>query len=160
MPEFFQFDNRLLWLLIGLCVAMVLTLQAVETAVEGAWPHHRRPARLTPRARPAYRAWSIVALLVLPGGLLAILNVAVLLWRDTGKTESQVLGSLFLGVGWVIFLLFSVNTVRFGHYLANLGLAGPLALIAILLLGDVLLLIGLFAVLPSWQTVREAVPVI
>jgi len=92
--------------------------------------------------------------------LLAILNVSVLLWRDTGKTDAQMLGSLFLGVGWVIFLLFSVNTVRFGHYLANLGLAGPLALIAILLLGDVLLLIGLFAVLPSWQTVREAVPVI
>ncbi|MDQ3043651.1 MAG: hypothetical protein M3R06_00670 [Chloroflexota bacterium] len=160
MPEFFQFENRLLWLLIGLCVAMVLTLQAVETAVEGAWPHQRRPSRVTPQARPAYRAWSLVALLVLPGGLLAILNVAVLLWRDTDRTDAQVLGSLFLGVGWFIFLLMSLDTLRFGRYLTNLGLAGPLALIAILLLGDVLLLIGLLAVLPSWDTVREALPII
>jgi len=70
------FDTRLWWLLIGLCVALLLTLQAVETAVEGAWPSDRRPSRFLPRARTVQASWAWVALLIIPGGLLAIAYLA------------------------------------------------------------------------------------
>ena len=38
-----RLDDSRIWLLIGLCVALVFTIQSVETATEGAWPHQRRP---------------------------------------------------------------------------------------------------------------------
>ena len=154
-----RLENGLLWLLIGLCLATVYTLQAVEEAVDGAWPHLRRPARLPRQARAVNAAWPYVALLVLPGLLLGILNVAVLLWKDLPRTETQALGSLFVGVGWLIFVLASSDRFRFGRYLGQLGLVGPAALILLLLIGDALLAIGLLDVLPPLDEVREALPV-
>ncbi len=75
------FDNRLWWLLIGLCLALLLTVQAIETAIEGAWPHQRRASSLIPRDRIVQMSWGLVALLVIPGSLLLIGNVAVLMCR-------------------------------------------------------------------------------
>ena len=46
-----RLDDPRVWLLIGLCVALVFTIQSVETATEGAWPHQRRPSRIAPQAR-------------------------------------------------------------------------------------------------------------
>ena len=37
-----RLDDSRVWLLIGLCVALVFTIQSVETATEGTWPHQRR----------------------------------------------------------------------------------------------------------------------
>lgn len=150
--------NQLLWLLIGLCVAMVFTIEAVEEAVEGVWPHQRRPARLAPKARAVHAVWSYVALLVLPGLLLGILNVAILLWKGLPHSETQILGSIFVGLGWLIFILVSVDLFRFGRYMGDLGLVGPAALIAILLVGDILLLIALIDIFPSIHSVRDALP--
>lgn len=151
------FDSRLWWLLIGLCAALLLTVQAVETAVEGAWPHQRRPARFLPRARTVQASWALVAALVLPGALLAIGNVAALLWRDVSSTDAQVNGSVLLAIGWGLFLLFGLDVFRLGRLMGNLGVIGPLALLLILAAADVLLLIGLLDVLPSWEAVGEAI---
>jgi hypothetical protein len=101
-----------------------------------------------------------VALLVLPGLLLGILNVAVLLWKDLERTETQALGSFFVGVGWLVFVLASSERFRFGRYLGQLGLVGPAALILLLLIGDALLTIGLLDVLPPMDEVREALPIV
>ncbi len=90
LPDFLHTDNRMLWLLIGVCFAMVLTIEAVEAAVEGAWPHQRRPTRMLPSERSAHSIWGYVALLVLPGALLEILNLAVLVWRNLDHTETHV----------------------------------------------------------------------
>lgn len=160
LRDYLRFDNTTLWLLIGLCVATVITLQAVEEAVEGAWPHARRPSRMPARAPGFSGAWSLVALLVLPGLLLGILNVVVLLWKDRERTDLQVLGSLFVGLGWILFMIASRDRLPVRRFVGNLGVVGPVALVLVLLIGDVLLTIALFDVLPSLDEVRDALPIV
>lgn len=151
------FDNRLWWLLIGLCLALILTVQAIETAIEGAWPHQRRAASLIPRDRVVQLSWGVVALLLIPGSLLLIGIVAVLIWRDPERPEQLVLGSVLTGVGWILFLVFSLNMLRLGRLFYNLGLLGPLALGALLLAGDILLLTAFLDILPEWDVVTESI---
>lgn len=157
-PDFLHTDNRMLWLLIGVCLAMVLTIEAVEAAVDGAWPHQRRPTRMLPSERSAHAIWGIVALLVLPGALLEILNLAVLVWRNLEHTEAHVLGSVFVGIGWVIFLLSSIDRLPVRRYLGSVGPVAPIALIGILLFGDIVLLIAFLDIKPTVDEVRDALP--
>ncbi len=160
MREVLRLNDGRIWLLIGLCVALVFTIQAVETATEGAWPHQRRPSRMAPQARTAQGAWGIVALLLLPGILLGILNVAVLLWRGLPHTQSQVLGGFLIALIWFIFVGASANLFGMGRLLRQGGVAGPLALLVIVVAGDVLLIAGLLTLLPNFEMVRDAIPVI
>jgi hypothetical protein len=157
MRDFLHTDNRQLWLLIGLCVATVFTIEAVEEAVEGVWPNQRRPAQMAPRGRAVHAVWGFVALLVLPGMLLAIGNLAVLLWQDLEHTDAQLLGSFFVGLGWLIFVLVSVDLFRLGRYMSELGLVGPATLILMLLVGDALLLVSFLDIVPSAETIRDAI---
>ncbi|MFN8594071.1 MAG: hypothetical protein U0031_21665 [Thermomicrobiales bacterium] len=152
-----RLDDSRIWLLIGLCVALVFTIQSVETATEGAWPHQRRPSRIAPQARSAQGAWSVVAFLLLPGIVLGILNVAVLLWRGFPHTQAQVLGGLLVGLIWIIFVGASVNFLGMGRMLRQGGIAGPLALLVLLIAGDILLLTGLLNVLPDRQVIQNAI---
>ena len=158
--ELLRIDDRRLWLLVALCVALVFTIQAVEGSVEGVWPHQRRPARLAPGARAAQGVWSFVALLLLPGMLLAVLNLAVLLWRDLPHTETQLLGGFFVALAWLLFVGASVDFLRLGRYMGQVGPVGPAAIMAVLLVGDALLVIALLDVLPSLQTVRDELPLV
>lgn len=157
LRETLRLDDSRVWLLIGLCVALVFTIQSVETATEGAWPHQRRPARMAPRARSARGAWGAVALLLLPGIVLGILNVAVLLWRGFAHTQSQLLGGLLVGVIWLIFVAASANILGMDRLLRQGGPAGPLALLVLVIAGDVLLLAGLLTVVPDIEIIRNAV---
>lgn len=150
------FDSRLWWLLIGLSLALVFTVQAVETVVEGAWPHQRRVRQYAPRARTVQKSWALVALLVIPGALLAIGIVAVHLWRDPVSPDQQALGSVLVGVGWVLFLLFGLNVLRLGTVMSNLGIIGPIAIMVLLVVGDLLLLTAFMDILPALDVVREA----
>lgn len=158
MPEFLQTDNRQLWLLIGLCLMMIFTLEAVEEAVEGAWPHQRRPSRIAPRARNVQTVWGVIALLVLPGIVLAILNVGMLVWKDVARPETLALGGIFLGAGWLLFLLGSIDRLRLRGYIGQAGLAGAIALALVLLVADLLLLIAFLDIRPSLDTIKEALP--
>ena len=157
-PEFLQTDNRQLWLLIGVCLAMVFTIEAVEEAVEGAWPHQRRPTRMAMTERRAHPLWGIVALLVLPGALLTVLNLAVIAWRELPRTDTLVLGGILLGVGWAVFLLSSIDRLRLRRALQAAGPAAPLVLAVILIAADLLLLIAFLDIRPSVESVREALP--
>ena len=150
-------DGRF-WLLVALCVALVYTIQAVEAAVDGAWPHQRRPARSAPGARAVGGAWSWVALLLLPGLLLAVLNMAILVWQELPHSQLHLLGGLFVGVPWLIFVLVSTDSFGLRRYAGQVGPAGPAALMGMLVVGDVLLLIALFDILPTLETLREALP--
>lgn len=156
--ELLRIDDGRLWLLVLLGVALVFTIQAVEGSVEGVWPHQRRAARLAPRARAVHGVWAYVALLLLPGMLLGVLNLAVLLWRDVPRTDSHVLGGFFVALAWLIFVSVSVDFMRFGRFMGQVGRVGPIAMMAVLLVGDVLLLIALLEILPSLETVRDALP--
>lgn len=151
------FDTHLWWLLIGLIVALLFTIQSVETAVEGAWPHQRRPSRFLPRARAVQTGWAVVALLLIPGGLLAIGNVAVAMWQDAGRTDAQVLGGWLLGISWVVFLLGSLNLFGFTRLLNVIGITGTIVLVLVLLVADILLLSSFLDILPEWETVEDGI---
>ncbi|HYH11686.1 MAG TPA: hypothetical protein VD789_04950 [Thermomicrobiales bacterium] len=151
------FDTRLWWLLIGLFVALLFTIQSVETAVEGAWPHQRRPSNFLPRARAVQTGWAVVALLIIPGGLLAIGNVAVAMWQGAGRTDAQVLGGWLLGLSWVVFLLGSLNLFGFTRLLNVIGIAGTIVLVLVLLVADILLLSSFMDILPEWDVVEEGI---
>jgi hypothetical protein len=158
--ETLRLDDSRVWLLIGLCVLLVFTIQSVETATEGAWPHQRRPAQITRQARSAQGAWGAVALLLLPGLVLGILNLAVLLWRGLPHTQSQLLGGFLVGLIWVIFVGASANTLGMGRLLRQGGPSSPLALLVLVVAGDLLLLAGLLTVLPDVDVIRNAIPLI
>jgi len=165
MPDVFDFDRiplgpfdtRLWWLLIAIAVALLLTLQAIETAVEGAWPHQRRPNAYLPGARGVRTTWAMVAILVIPGALAAIGSVAALIWLDIEAPNGLELGGTLLAIGWVLFLLFGLNVFGLGGLIRNLGVIGPLALLALLLASDILLIVTLLDILPEWSVVWSAI---
>lgn len=151
------FDTRLWWLLIGLLVALVFTVQAVETAVEGAWPNQRRPSKLVPRARWAQRTWGLVSIAVLTGALLIVGIVAILIWKTPQYPDGLKLGSWLLAIGWAMFLLFGLNLLGLGRFMNALGWLGPIAIFAILIIADILLFIALREILPDWSTIRDGI---
>lgn len=160
LREVLELADSRLWVLLALCIALVFTIQSVETATEGAWPHQRRPARMAPQARAAGSAWSVVSLLLLPGLLLAILNLAVVIWLSLPLSQAQLLGSVLVAVCWLIFIAASGNLLGMGSLIRQGGAAGPLALIVVLIAGDLLLLAGLLLIVPDVDTIRRALPVI
>lgn len=156
--DFLDIEDQRIWLLVGLCLITVFTIQAAEHAMEGAWPHQRRVDRVSPQTRMVHGIWSVVAGLVLSGLVLAILNLIVMLWRDAMDSDLHQLGGALLAVGWLAFLLASADRLPFRRYVGTLGAIAPLALGVLLLVGDILLLIGFLDILPPLDTVREALP--
>ena len=159
-PDSLNTDNHLLWVLIGVCIAMVLTLDAVQSAVEGAWPHQYRPSRLLPHERTAQSVWGVVAVLIIAGGLLLITDLGILLWQDEDYGDGLVLGSILLGVGWVIFLLTSIESLGLRRYLSSIGPSAPLAVMVVLIAAIVLLILTLLDIVPPWEEFKDALPVI
>jgi len=151
------FNSRLWWLLIALSLALVFTIQAVETAIDGAWPHQHRANRSLPRSHTVQQGWAFVALLVVPGVVLAIGIVSVHIWRAPVSPDQQALGGVLVGVGWLLFLLFGLNMFRLGSLMTNLGMIGPIAIMILLIVGNLLLLTAFMDVLPSLDVVRSSV---
>lgn len=151
------FDTRLWWLLIAICVALIFTIQAVESAVDGAWPNQRRPTNFLPRARAVQTGWAFVAILLIPGALLAIGNVAVTMWQDIGRTDAQVLGGWLLAISWIVFLIGTSNVFGASKILDVIGIAGTIVLLAVLLIADLLLLSAFLDILPKWSVVEEGI---
>jgi hypothetical protein len=139
---------------------MVLTLDAVQSAVEGAWPHQHRPSQLLPHERTAQSIWGIVALLIIAGGLLLITNLGILLWQDEKHGDGLALGSILLGVAWVIFLLTSIESLGIRRYLSSIGPSAPLAVLVVLVAAIVLLILTLLDIVPPWKEFQDALPII
>lgn len=140
-------DTRL-WLLIGLSIAMLFTLEAIEDYVEGTWPQMRRPGSGAGVVGNAHALWVAVALFVLPGLVLTILNLAVMVWQDLPFANMQLLGVIFVVVGWLLFLATTINLGGIGTYFEDVGFVAPLSLAMILVIGDLLLLLALIDVFP------------
>lgn len=151
-------DNHQLWLLIAVCIAMIFTIQAVEEAVEGAWPHQRRVSGMAMPERRAHPVWGVVAILILPGAVLAVANLAVIAWQELDRSDTLMLGGILLGAGWIIFLLGSVDNLRVRRMVTAAGPAAPIALALILIVADLLLLIAFLDVRPTVEAVRDALP--
>lgn len=151
------FDTPLWWLLIGLIIALLFTLQGLETAVEGAWPHQRRDNEYVPGARGVKPAWAFAAILVIPGALAMIGTIIVMIWQDIAAPDGMTLGGWLLAFGWALFLIFGLNLFGLGRLLGTLGMIGPLAIGFVLLIADALLIVTLLDVLPEWNVVWDAI---
>lgn len=148
-------DSGWWWLLIGVFVALLFSLQALETAIEGAWPHQRRANVYIPGARGIKPAWGIAAILVIPGALAVLGIVSIILWRDIAPPEGLRLGGWLLAIGWALFLVFGLNLLGLGRLLGTLGMIGPIAIAIVLLIADALLVVTLMDVLPTWDIVTD-----
>ncbi len=140
-------DPRL-YLLIGVAILLIFTIESIESYVDGAWPQLRHDA-------PAFRAqaigrslWVTVAFLLLPGIVLALGNLGLLVWKGLPQNSTQIFGAFFLGIGWLVFTITSINLVGLGRYMRKVGPAAPLALLVCLLVGDLLLLASLLDLIP------------
>lgn len=149
------FDSWIWWLLIAVILALLFTLQGLETAVEGAWPHQRRDNEYIPGARGVKGAWAFAALLIIPGALALIGSLAVVLWQDIDIPDGVVLGGWLLAIGWLLFLIFGLNVFGLGRFLGTLGMLGPLAIGLLLLAANALLIVTFLDVLPPWDVVRD-----
>jgi hypothetical protein len=159
-PEFLQTDNHVLWALIGVSIAMVFTLEAVQTAVEGAWPHQRRPSTMLPHERSAQSVWGLVAIALIADGLLLISNLAVLLWQEIEHSEAQVVAGILLGISWLLFLMVSIDRFGIRRYITSIGLAAPIAVLAMLAMSIVLLTLSILDIWPPEDEFRDALPII
>ena len=151
-------DDHRLWVFIGLCVAVVATLEAVEEAVEGAWPHQRRMTRMQVGEQRAHQVWALAAIMVIPAALLALANVGMMLWKDVPRTEEMNTGFILLAVGWVVFILASVDRLRFRSLIARAGPVVPLAVAVTLLAAIALLLSAFWEIKPTMDMIRDALP--
>lgn len=151
-------DDQQLWLLIGLCAAVVLTIEAVEEAVVGAWPHQRRFARMNTGEQRAHPVWALAAILVIPAAVLAVLNVGMIVWKDVPQTDQMVTGGTLLAIGWVTFLLASVDRLRVRGLLSRAGPVLPAAIVVVLAAAIALLLASFLEARPTVDTVRDAIP--
>lgn len=149
------FDTPLWWVLIGVIIALLFTLQGLESAVDGAWPHQRRDNEYIPGTRGIKPAWAFAATLLVPGALALIGIIIVMIWQDIDAPDGLALGGWLLGLGWLLFLMFGLNLFGLGRLLGTLGMLGPLAIGFVLLVADALLLVTLLDVLPEWATVRD-----
>ncbi len=160
LPSFLNTDNHLLWALICVSIAMIVTLEAVQSAIEGAWPHQRRPGTMLPSERTAQSFWGIVAIALITAGLLLIANLGILLWQDLSQTDTQVLGGILVGASWLLFMLVSIERFGIRRYITSIGLAAPLATLALLAVAIILLTLSAIEVWPSEQEFREALPIL
>lgn len=151
------FDTWLWWLLILVVVALLFSLQALETAVEGAWPHQRRDNEYIPGARGVKGAWALAAILIIPGGLALIGIISVLIWRETDYPDGFMLGGWLLALGWLLFMLFGLNVAGLGRILGTLGMLGPLAIAFILIAANLILIVTFLDILPSWDITSAAI---
>lgn len=151
------FDTWLWWLLILVVVALLGSLQALETAVEGAWPHQRRDNEYVPGAKGVKGSWALAAILLIPGGVALIGIICIIIWRDISYPDGFALGAWLLALGWILFMIFGLNVAGLGRILGTLGMLGPLAIGFILIAADLILLVTLREIMPPWAEVREGI---
>jgi hypothetical protein len=160
LKERLHTSDHQLWLLIGLCVALIATIEAVGEAVEGAWPHQRRLTSMDIGEQRAHPVWALVALMILPAALLAVFNVGMMVWKDVPQTDEMTTGGALLAIGWVLFLLASVEGLRLRPLIARAGPVFPIALVVVLAAAIALLLSAFLDIRPSIDTIRDAIPIL
>ena len=94
---------------------MLFTIEAIEDFTDGAWPQMRRPSGYFEAVGSSRTLWMAVAMLVLPGLVLTILNLAVLVWKDLPYGNTLVLGTIFIIVGWLLFLATTIDLGGLGQ---------------------------------------------
>jgi len=132
----------------------------MQSAIEGAWPHQRRPGTMLPSERTAHSIWGVVALALIAGGLLLITNLAILVWQDLEPLGIQKTGGIFLAVSWGMFMLVSIDRFGIRRHMTAIGIAAPIVALALLTVAIVLLSLALIDIWPPSDEFRDALPII
>lgn len=136
--------NPQLWGILVLFLIFVLSIEAVEGYLNGPWPHQRRgDERFNPLAIGSRSAWMAVAILLMPGLLLAVVNAVIRFYRNIPYDALHWVGWGLVMLAWIVFVAGSANIMHFGQYLRRVGIITPAALLICLLLGDLMLLLSL-----------------
>jgi hypothetical protein len=143
-------DTRV-WGILILCLLFIYSIELVEGYVAGPWPHQRRgDDRFDPLAPGSRSAWMAVAILLMPGLLLAVVIAVVRFAKQlpTGFAGLPIDGLHGVGLGlvlfaWAVFVAGKANLLQLNQYLRRVGLITPAALLVCLMLGDLMLLLSL-----------------
>ncbi len=131
-------DSRF-WLVVLTSLGLILTIERVQAYANGPWPQMHRDSARRPVAMGNPAAWFAVMILLLPGLVLLLANVAILLWAKYPRRSVQVLAAFLLILPWAVFTVGSFNGLGIGPYMRRVGIALPIALCVSLLLADLLL---------------------
>ena len=91
------------------------------------------------------------------GAILALANLAAILWNDADSTRTMTIGGVLLVVGGVVFMLASMNWLGVRHALRETGAIGPIALAILLLVADLMLLSAFIDVAPTLKELMDGV---
>lgn len=131
-------DSRF-WIVIFTSFGLLLTIERVQAYANGPWPQMQRDRERRPIAMGNPTAWFAVMILLLPGLVLLLANVAILLWAKYPRRSVQVLAAFLLLLPWIIFTVGSIEGLGLAAYMRRVGIALPIALCVSLALADLLL---------------------
>lgn len=131
-------DTRF-WVVAITSLCLILTLERVQAYANGPWPQMQRDGERRPVAMGNPAAWFGVMILLLPGLVLLLANVAILLWAKYPRRSVQVLAAFLLILPWIVFTVGSFDGLGVGPYMRRVGIALPIALCVSLALADLLL---------------------
>lgn len=146
-----------IWLLILVSALLLVTIELTEDYLDRGWPRLHRPANGWVSSEGLRAFWMIVGGLVFPGIVLLLLNLALLAWRNLSASPVLVLGAVLIGIGWLVYLVLVSQIGGLEEYFQSLGLTFPLAVSAIVLLADLLLLIAFLSAMPD-VSLRQLLP--
>jgi len=144
-------------LLVLISALLIVTIELTEDFLERGWPRLHRPADGWASSEGLRLLWMVVGGLVFPGIVLLLLNLALLVWRDTSASPVLILGAILIAIGWSVYLILVSQIGGLEEYFQNLGTTFPLAVSAIVLLADLLLLIAFLSAMPD-VSLRQLLP--
>lgn len=133
------FHDSRFWIVLLLTIGLFVTIERVQAYAHGPWPQLQRDSERRPVAMGNPAAWFAVMILLLPGLVLLLANVAILLWARYPRRSVQVLAAFLLILPWAVFTVGSFDRLGIGPYMRRVGIALPIALCVSLALADLLL---------------------
>ena len=143
------------WVVAITSVCLILTIERVQAYANGPWPQLRRDSERRPVAMGNPAAWFGVMILLLPGLVLLLANVAILLWAKYPRRSVQVLAAFLLILPWLVFTVGSFDELGVGPYMRRVGIALPIALCVSLALADLLLLFTFLDLVESTNLIES-----
>lgn len=147
-------DSRF-WVVGLTSLCLILTIERVQAYANGPWPQLQRDGERRPVAMGNPTAWFGVMILLLPGLVLLLANVAILLWAKYPRRSVQVLAGFLIMLPWLVFTIGSLDQLGVGAYMRRVGIALPIALCVSLALADLLLFFTFLDLVESTNLVQS-----
>ncbi|MGI8856854.1 MAG: hypothetical protein ACR2JW_13975 [Thermomicrobiales bacterium] len=147
-------DTRF-WVVGITSLCLILTIERVQAYANGPWPQLQRDGERRPVAMGNPAVWFGVMILLLPGLVLLLANVAILLWAKYPRRSVQVLAAFLLILPWLVFTIGSFDGLGVGAYMRRVGIALPIALCVSLGLADLLLFFTFLDLMDSTNLIQS-----